>query len=78
MWRAAHRKPTVSGQTVLVHEVRGRLGKGDRGAGHGRPEQGRDCPSPFGVVRGGGQLRRGRVLSRWRRPPSGVRRQQAL
>src|SRR5215470_3062824 len=45
---------------------------GDRGAGHGRPEQG-GRRSPFGVVRGGGQLRRGRVLPRRLPPPSGVR-----
>src|SRR6266702_2856867 len=51
----------------------GPVAHGDQGAGHGRPEHGRGRPSPFGVVRGGGQLRRGRVLPRRPQPRAGVR-----
>ena len=62
--------PDSSGheQAFVVSEANGTWGTADRGARHRGPQPGRGRRDRLGVVRLGGQLRRGRVLQRQLRP----------
>ena len=65
-------------QAFVVSEINGTWRHRHRGPRHRGPQPGRDRRDHLGVVRLGGQLRRGRVLRRQLRPLPGVRGQQEL